>query len=285
MRSASSRLLQVTALCLALIGTSAFANAQETIDPDRPDLTNSATIVETGALQIELGGIFTRDSGDRTFGSPLTARIGLRAWLEARVGTDGFVTTSDGHTRATGLGNVQLGAKLRLVPSSDGPPHLSILPTVTLPTASSDLALGSGDADFTLGVLSGANVSRWARVDVNYGIGSIGGGDRSRFTQHLVSLSASTAIGTRWSPFLEGFCFSREDPDGGALAAIDLGALYRLSDKTALDGGALFGVTDAAPSFGVFAGLSFVVGHTDRGLAQHQGKPHQVRPRPVTRRR
>src|SRR5438105_10942854 len=111
--------LSVLALSCALaLNCSVAAHAQEPrqdVEPDRPDVTNGTHIVDIGLLQIELGGLYTRAApGQAAFGSPFTARVGLTEWLEARVGTDGLVTQTDGVSRATGIGNVQLGAKLRL---------------------------------------------------------------------------------------------------------------------------------------------------------------------------
>src|SRR5581483_3442438 len=80
--------------CLPLATTAA---AQDTIEPDRPDVTNGTHIVEIGLLQIEMGGQFVHSSGaQRGFGSPLTARVGLADWIEARIGSDGFITQTDG---------------------------------------------------------------------------------------------------------------------------------------------------------------------------------------------
>src|SRR6266487_6902279 len=100
--------------CLSML-TPALATAQESVEPDRPDVTNGTHIVDIGLLQIEIGGLYTH-AGPRqhAFGSPVTARAGLTEWLEARIGTDGLLTQSDGVARATGLGNVQIGTKLRL---------------------------------------------------------------------------------------------------------------------------------------------------------------------------
>src|SRR4051812_23283621 len=62
------------------------------IDPDRPDLTNSAHLVDPGFVQFEVGGIYTRESDERRIsGSPVGVRIGVRHWIEARVGFDGVL--------------------------------------------------------------------------------------------------------------------------------------------------------------------------------------------------
>src|SRR5207302_4391591 len=122
----------------------------------------------------------------------LTARLDLTEWLEGRIGTDGWLSRVDAGGAASGPGNVQLGAKLRLWADPGGIPVLSILPTVNLPTASAEKGLGSGDADYTVAVLTGTDFLKRAHIDVNYGIGAIGaGGGQPHFLQHLVSASAS----------------------------------------------------------------------------------------------
>ena len=144
-------------LLLVWLNTPLAAGAQEAIEPDRPDVTNGTHIVDIGLLQIELGGLFTRAApGDRQLGTPFTARVGVFEWLEARFGTDGLLTQTDGFTSVTGIGNMQVGAKLRLWADPGGIPVLSILPTVNVPTASTQKGLGSGVADYTLAVLTGA---------------------------------------------------------------------------------------------------------------------------------
>src|SRR5712691_12029171 len=110
----------IACLCLLCAGVEGHAQqdvpaAQETIEPDRPDVTNGTHIVDIGLLQIEMGVLFTRATpGQRAFGSPFTARVGLTDWLEVRFGTDGLLTQTDGFTHVTGICNIQVGGTLRL---------------------------------------------------------------------------------------------------------------------------------------------------------------------------
>lgn len=247
------------AIVLSIAGS---ASAQQSIEPDRPDVTNGTHVVDIGLLQIEIGGLYTHAGADQhAFGSPFTARLGLFEWLEARIGTDGFLTQSDPAGHATGLGNLQVGAKLRLWADPGGVPVLSLLPTVNVPTASAEKGLGSGDADYTLVVLTGADIGHHGHVDVNYGIGAIGaGGGAPHFAQHLVSVSASVAASDNWNPYVEMFWFSRQESGGGAIAAFDLGAIYELGSRFAVDGGVQIGVSGSAPDLAAFGGLSIIVG-------------------------
>jgi hypothetical protein len=249
------------AIALLLCGRG-MCRAQEALEPDRPDVTNGTHIVGTGLLQIEFGGLFTRASGTaNAFGSPFTARVGLTEWLEARIGTDGLLTQADDTGRATGIGNTQIGAKLRLWSDPGGVPVLSILPTINVPTASADKGLGSGKADYTVVALTGTDLGRHAHVDINYGVGAIGSAATdSHFLQQLFSVSASDAISDNWNPYLEVFWFSRQDAAGSGVTSFDGGAIYQIGNRYAVDGGVQFGATANAPRFAVFGGLSMIVG-------------------------
>jgi hypothetical protein len=239
-----------------------------TIDPDRPDVTNGPHLVDVGLLQIELGGVFNRTGdGRHNMGTPVTARVGLTDWLEARVGTDGFLSVTDPTGNQSGLGNVQVGAKLRLWADPGGVPILSILPTINLPAASESKGLGSGQADYTVALLTGTDFLTRGHIDANYGIGRIGAGTGlPRFTQHLVSFSANADIPGPATPYVETFWFSRQDAAGGPVAAIDGGAIYVINPRLALDGGVQIGLTAAAPSLSAFGGMSVVVGNV---LGEH----------------
>src|SRR6266851_10493326 len=118
------------------------------IEPDRSDVTNGTHIVDVGLLQVEVGVQHARmGPSQRNFGTPLTVRMGVFEWLEARASTDGFLHQTDVSSSASGAGNVQLGAKVRLFADPGGIPVLSMLPTVSLPVASVRKGLGSGDFD------------------------------------------------------------------------------------------------------------------------------------------
>jgi hypothetical protein len=246
----------------------------DNLEPDRPDVTNGTHIVDVGLLQMEIGAVLTRNgSSQHSVGTPSTLRLGLTEWLEARVSSDGFLAVTDPTGTQSGLGNVQVGAKLRLWADPGGVPVLSILPTINLPAASESKGLGSGQADFTIAALTGVDFLTRGHVDVNYGIGRIGAGTGlPRFTQHLVSWSASAEVPGPVTPYLESFWISRQDPDGGAVAALDTGAIYVINPRLALDGGVQFGLTNAAPPLSAFGGLSIVLGNVlgDHGVHARQ---------------
>lgn len=272
--------IAAAAIACACLLVTAPASAQEPVEPDRPDVTNGTHIVGVGLLQVEMGGLYTRPAnGKHGFESPLTFRVGLADSIEVRIGTDGFVTQSDGVTRQVGIGNTSVGAKLRLWADPGGVPLVSIMPTINLPTADAAKGFGSGDRDYLLAVLSGADIGRHWHADVNYGIGRVGAGHGApHFTQHLTSLSVSVAATDNLNPYGEAFWFSKQDVEGGAVVAVDAGAIYELGPRYAVDGGlqvTLTGSRDVA----LFGGVSLIVGEI---LGAH-GKA--ARERQVQRRR
>jgi Putative MetA-pathway of phenol degradation len=246
------------------------------IQPDRPDVTNGTSIVDVGLLQVEAGVQHARmGNAQQNIGTPLSARIGIFEWLEARASTDGFLHQTGAFSSVGGLGNIQIGAKMRLFADPGGIPVLSILPTVNLPVASVSKGLGSGDPDVTLVLLTGTDLGRTSHVDFNYGIGAIGAGQgRPHFTQHLVSVSVSHTVTEQLSPYIEGYWFSRLDPDGGRVLSIDAGLIQAFTARLAVDGGFTFGLTDAAPHLALFGGLSIIVGDVlgDHGVIARQRK-------------
>lgn len=250
-------------VCLAAVIPLRAQTPGETIDPDRPDLTNSPRLVVPGMVQVEAGVIQTRqDAEHHTFSSPIVARIGVRDWLEAQVGSDGLLSQTEMGERATGIGNVRLGAKVRLLADSTNLGRFSILPLVSLPAASGAKQLGSGDPDYTLTFMTGADVAPRTHIDANYTIGAIGsGGGRGHFVQHTVSGSMSVALTGQSSAYFEGFGISRQEPDGRAMTAIDTGVTYTIGTRVAVDGGIEAGLSGDAPAFAAFGGVSVAFGH------------------------
>ena len=252
----------------------AAAGDHDNLEPDRPDVTNGTHIVDVGLLQMEVGVVWNRTAvNQHTAGTPATLRLGLSDWIEARISSDGFLSATDPSGTQRGIGNVQIGAKLRLWADPGGVPVLSILPTVNLPAASESKGLGSGQADYTVAVLTGTDFLTRGHIDINYGVGRIGAGTGlPRFTQQLVSWSASAEVPGPVTPYVEGFWISRQDPDGGPVVAMDGGAIYVINPRLALDGGVQVGLSDAAPALSAFAGLSVVVGNVlgDHGVHARQ---------------
>lgn len=137
--------------CAALAGCAArqpAATLPEMVT-DRPDFTESASVVARGHLQLEAGYTFTRDRGDegvrRDHAYPeALLRIGLTDRVELRAGQS-FLTTRTAPLigrppdQRTGAGDLYLGTKLRLAGQRAGRPELALIAQATLPTGADDV--------------------------------------------------------------------------------------------------------------------------------------------------
>lgn len=278
-----SATIKVAVACLLAVASTTGAWAQqarptplpeEVIQPDRPDLTNGAHIVDIGLVQVELGGMYTRVAPrQRVEGTPAMVRVGLTDWMEARVSTDGILSQKNGASSVVGTGNVQLGAKVRLWADGNDTPVVAILPTVNLPTASAAKGLGSGTADYSVLAIVSKDLGTRGHVDADYGFAEVGvSASHAHFAQHLASVSASLEASAHWNPYAELFWLSRNEPNGRAVTAVDAGAIYRVGKRLALDGGLEVGFP--APKLGAFAGVSVIVGNVmgHRGVRARQRK-------------
>jgi hypothetical protein len=249
------------------------AASDEPIDADRPHVGTGTHLVIPGQMQFELGAQFQRFASARTYGSPALVRIGVTHDVEARLSLDGVVGRIEGGTSVSDVGNIQLGTKIRVWGDGEEP-WLSILPTLNLGVASPQKGLGSGSNDATLTLLAGRGLGERAHVEANYGLGSIGGGTTGpRFVQHLVTLAVTHETLRTLTTYVEGAWWSRQERKGSVVSFVDFGAIYALNRHMLVDGGAFVGTSSATADYGLFAGLSFVVGRPHPGASTFQPPP------------
>jgi len=249
--------------------------------PANNDVNDGTDNTDVGLLQVEIGGQFTRTTGaTKSAGSPFTVRYGAFEWLEVSFGADGYLTQTDQGTQTEGFGNLQAGAKLRLFGASGGAPVISILPLLVIPTASPEAGLGTGDVDFTLGILTGKDLPHSSHVDVSYGIGTIGeGAGLGRFEQQTAFVSGSVGVTPAWTPSVTFTWISKQDVDTGTAFAMTGESVLTASRRVAFDVSVQVGLNKQAPDLELAGGVSFVVGE----LAEDQGvhaRRHRLRFRP-----
>jgi hypothetical protein len=237
-----------------LLAASSVDAQDETIDADRPHVGTGTHVVPLGQVQFELGGQFQRAGSQGAFASPVLMRLGLGDRIEARLASDGLLIPTGTAESGTTFANAQVSAKVRLFGDREEP-WLSVLPAFTL---------NANDPSMTL--LVGTALTERAHVEANYGIGSVSG-DEVEFLQHLVTGAITYATTRTLTTYVETAWWSRQRPEAGAVSFVDFGAIYALSPHVLVDGGALVGLTDDTTDYGIFAGLSFVV-----------GTPHHARP-------
>src|SRR5262249_48104082 len=114
----------------------------------------------------------------------------------------------------------------------------------------------------------------------NYGVGAIGD-SAGHFAQHLVTGAVVHQTTPRLQTYVEAAWWSLQERTGTAVGFIDYGVIATIRPRFLIDAGAFSGITDAAPHWGVFSGVSCAIG--GRGLDQQLGRGASAyRQRPVT---
>ena len=100
-----------TLIVVGILASSAFASADDIVT-DRPDATESSSVVEPGYYQIEAGWLYADNDGTGVDVHTLPQtlfRMGIVDRLELRLGWDGYI--DEGSGGASGVGDGELGAK------------------------------------------------------------------------------------------------------------------------------------------------------------------------------
>ena len=256
--SGALRILVLAALLLAPAAGLAAEDAG-TIEPDRPDVSNSTRTVPRGAVQLETGVEYSRtraaEQQDRRL---LAVSAGLRVGITDRleVGVDGEpIIRLRGEEDATDHGDVFLNAKYRFLDAQGGWPSLGVQPFLKLPLA--EAPLGSEKPDLGVIGLASFDLPWQLDLDVNAALALIG---QSRPGGYLVqgrtSASLSRELVDRLSAFAEVFFASRDEWRSRHAVGFDTGLVWKLSRWLALDVAAETSLAGPGPDWAVRGGLS-----------------------------
>lgn len=110
---------------------------------DRPDFTESSSVVGLGVLQLETGYTYARKNGPEfaTFHSYPEAllRVGIVAeWFEIRIGWTALQESTAGEPSDVGSDDMVVGGKTALVQQQGWLPEVAFLTELKLPTGSSE---------------------------------------------------------------------------------------------------------------------------------------------------
>jgi Putative MetA-pathway of phenol degradation len=246
---------------LAMIPSIPPALAAE-IEPDRPEVTESARLVPRGAVQLESGLAFSSErraglATEKTFEADANLRMGVSRHVELNLGWEPLVRVR-GPEDDTGIGDVTLGVRYRFVEGFEDelwPPHLAVKVFAKLPAAAEPL--GTGRPDF--GVLLLASFELWQdfELEVNVGAAAIGQTRPSGFLgQAIATASLSRDLAPSLLGFVELLFNSREERGGREQLALNVGLVYRLTSTLAVDAGVQTSVVGQGPDYVVRTGLS-----------------------------
>jgi hypothetical protein len=228
---------------------------------DRPDTTESAYTVDAGHLQIELSFIdYVHEDGIDSFSvMPTNFRLGVLNNLEFAIVVEPYLNIESADmgaiTSDSGFGNIQVRSKLSLWGNDGGRTALSLMPFVTLPTASS---LHSHD-HVEFGLIIPFAIS----LDDEWGLGMMAEFDAvfdQTRDQYDLEFIHTTAIGRDiigdLGAYVEYIGIAFSAPGSDYQAALGLGLTYAFTPDLQLDAGMNIGLNDAAEDLNPFVGMS-----------------------------
>lgn len=235
------------------------ATADQAIDTDRPDTTNSSIVVPAGSLQSENGADFSSQSGSRGIdGSNSRLRLGVAPCLEVLVDLPSYFAVTGSRAPsvppgfgASGFSDVAPAIKWQISPN---PGHfdLSVALGAALPTGKTAIA-GRGVApylqfpwsrDLTGGLNLTGMLTFFAHPD-----------DRQNGLTTETTLTLAKELTERLEIFTE---YVGDFADrGGSRQMANSGVLWRVTKTQQLDMHLGFGLNNNSPNFA--AGLGYSV--------------------------
>lgn len=168
-----------------------------------------------------------------------------------------------GATSTSSFEDVTIGAKIRVLSETETRPAIAIRFATRLPFVGVETGLGTGTTDFAI-ALAGAKTVQSIRIAANLGIAVMGDPEDGVRQNHLVIYGASLARAVRTGVELVAEFNGRLDTgDDVPPVGTDSRMIVKVGGRftrgsVRLDAGALLGVTDRDPSWGVTFGATWV---------------------------
>jgi len=215
-----------SALLLAASVAAAQPRDPHAVQPERPTVATHAGTVAPGWFEFETG--FERDHFDRSAAvttTPTVFKFGIAPRAQLSIG--GTLVHS---AAGTGVGDLSLGVKLRLLEDAPVIGDFAILPSVTFPTGNESRGFGGGETTGGLLLISSHQFGDVA-MDINLGFDAPHGWPERA---SLWTLSFGGPLRGRLGWTLEGFGFN---DDAGRTAALLVGPTYSSAKWLSFDTG------------------------------------------------
>lgn len=229
--------------------------AAEALVTDRPDATESSSVVGAGVYQLETGFTYTEDGSQDTlesFGTLL--RIGLSERWEARVAWDGYIDV--GNSGPDGIGDAELGFKYYIASESGIQPEAALIVHTSVPIGDDAFTSDAFDPSFLFSFAHTTSES----TSLGYNIGASvetsedALGDKTTLSSLDYSIAFGFDIAESVGGYIEIFGSQGLSADEDPLQ-VDGGFTYLLDEDTQFDIFVGAGLNDDAPDF--FAGIGF----------------------------
>lgn len=259
--------------CALLVSPALPLRAQEPeavpeLVTDRPDQTESATVVPPGLVQLETGALWTRDdqgrlSVDTTEAPGTLLRIGLVPKVELRLGWAGDVEEEaeiSGRDigEVSGLGDAEVGAKVHLARERGRRPRTALLVGVSVPVGDDEVSSERFDPSFRFAFAH----TLTERISLGYNVGMAWSSEltapeeRETFSFGQYTAALGFGLSERWGAFVEVFGDVPVDAPGGTESSVDGGFTFLVREHLQLDVSAGVGLSESAPDEFLGLGLS-----------------------------
>lgn len=222
---------------------------------DRPDFTESALTVPVRSQQLEFGQTFAQEGETQTVAiGEFLLRSGLSDRIEMRLAANSFAIEQTGTTRAQGMEDANIGAKIALREAGEGSarwqPGLAMIVGASVPTGArvfrSDRVLPEVKLlaawDLTDRVAFSSNLN-WARAEQS----------GASYTEWSGSASFGAGVTDRVGAYLEYYAFGEATSAWRRREYVNGGLTYLFTPSLQLDARA--GIGPSAGQRDFFAGL------------------------------
>lgn len=268
MRRCNSRFISIQILLFcasALRAQDTAAVDPRAVQPERPTVATHAHTVAAGYVEIETGIEGDRvPPAQRAWFSPTVTKVGLASHLQLNVQTP-LVFAGPG--QSSGLGDVSLGVKWRLLDHHAVLGDFAILPSVKFATGSPALGTGTGSTDVSILAIA-SYLLGGVSMDLNAGytrLGAQGGRPATDGALWTASFGIPVAGSLSWNLELYGYPTIDGSGDPSTVAVLT-GPGYLVNRVLNLDCGFIAPLSGKQPN-ALYAGVVWNV-----GALFHQGK-------------
>lgn len=235
-------------------------SGQQEMITDRPDATESPSVVPKDHLQVETGGLYESFGEnnieiERSVYNTTLIRYGLLKNFEIRLGWDfveenNTINTIKSENALNGFSPLLLGMKVAIAEEKNAMPEIGLVAHLFLPfTASKDFKPGTTGADFRFAFSHTLS----EKSNLSYNIGAQWGDD-SPEAAYIYSISYGYGLSNKLGAFVEFYGTFPENSSSGHLW--DAGLTYLLRPNFQLDASVGSGITTGQDIL-IGAGLSF----------------------------
>ena len=241
---------------LSLFGAFSTTGFAEPLVTDRPDATESSSVVGANVIQLETGISFSEvNSYESSEFLGTLLRIGLNDLWELRLGWDGYI--DENFSNANGLGDGEIGFKYFISPEEGSKPETAILVHTSVPIGEGDFTTDEFDPNFLLSFSH--TISEVSSLGYNIGASLESGynslGDKSTLASIDYSIAYGVSIADPLGCYIELFGSQGLSADGNPIN-IDGGFTYLYDDDTQFDIFAGAGLNNDSPDWFVGVGFS-----------------------------